>query len=420
MSDWSLLLKFDKSGLATNENGADIPDNMLQTAAHCIFDKKVLEVAPGRTRKYTAMESGAAVDGIHRAWDKAGNKKTLVACNGKIKYDNGSAWADLQTGLTAGVDYDFKNWDDRTFIINGKDDAREFYPRSNLIQKAGLEPPRFYKKVAYFESDETINIGSGIEADNIIYRPTERTGSSSRSLKLTATAGSATSSYVTFSPAQDFSKFTNGSDVTKDDFVCISVFHRIRDYIAGITLRFYTSDNNYFQTTIDATDLDPILLRNNQWTDIKIRRSRFEEPGAVTGTPSWSNITRFYCILTAVTGTAVINVDNVYLKNSPIKATSYAKTIDSFENGTDGWTQNGQASKFVSNRQQKYVKQGGMSLMVGITGSKTVVLTKDISVNLAQHVDGVASPTSDEIAYWVYCTNENLTSIKIEFTTTRR
>jgi hypothetical protein len=87
--EWSLLLKFDKSGLATDKNGADIPDGMLQTAAHCSFDKGVLEVAPGRTAKYTQLESGAAVDGIFRSFDNLGNKDTLVACNGKIKYDTG-------------------------------------------------------------------------------------------------------------------------------------------------------------------------------------------------------------------------------------------------------------------------------------------------------------------------------------------
>jgi hypothetical protein len=239
--EWSLLLKFDKSGLATDKNGADIPDGMLQTAAHCSFDKGVLEVAPGRTAKYTQLESGAAVDGIFRSFDNLGNKDTLVACNGKIKYDTGVAWGDLQTGLTAGVDYDWVNWQERTFIINGTDDAYEFYPRTNAIQKAGLEPPRFYKKVAYFETDETINTGSGIEVDTVYFRPTERTGSNRRSLKITAGAGATVSGYVTYASAQDFSKFPNGGSVSDNDFICISVFHRTRAYVSSISIDFYTS-----------------------------------------------------------------------------------------------------------------------------------------------------------------------------------
>jgi hypothetical protein len=403
---WSLLLKFDKSGLATKQNGADIPDNMLQTAAHCVFDNGVLEVAPGRTAKYTQLESGASVDGIFRSWDKSGNRDTLVACNGKLKYDSGAAWTDLLTGLTAGIDYDFKNWKDRTFIINGTDDAREFFPRTNAIQKAGLEPPRFYKKVAYFETDETINTGSGIEVDTVTFRPTERTGSNSRSLKLTAAASATTAGYVTYSTAQNFSIYPNGGSVSDNDFVCVSIFHRTRAYVSSITLDFYTSSGNYYRATIEADELDPIIQRNNQWTDIKIRRSRF----VATGSPNWASVARFYANLTAVTGEAVVNIDNVYIKNSPIIASSYGKDIDTFEGASGDYTV---ANCAVSNNMDyRYVKKGTKSLKFVRSGA-TATFYKTVSLNLAYHVDGVASPTSDEITIWVYGATTNLTSIAI-------
>jgi len=404
--EWSLLLKFDKSGLATDKNGADIPDGMLQTAAHCSFDKGVLEVAPGRTAKYTQLESGAAVDGIFRSFDNLGNKDTLVACNGKIKYDTGVAWGDLQTGLTAGVDYDWVNWKDRTFIINGTDDAYEFYPRTNAIQKAGLEPPRFYKKVAYFETDETINTGPGIEVDTVYFRPTERTGSNRRSLKITAGAGATVSGYVTYASAQDFSKFPNGGSVSDNDFICISVFHRTRAYVSSISIDFYTSSGNYYRATIDPTELDAVLQRDNQWTDIKIRRSRF----VATGTPAWNSVARFYVNLTGVTGSAVVNFDNVYIKNAPILATSYGKVIENFEGATADWTTDFNIS---NNMDHRYIKQGTKSLKLARTGASNKAY-KTVSLNLAYHIDGVASPTSDEITCWVYCTNTaNLTNIKL-------
>jgi hypothetical protein len=405
--DWSYLLKFDKSGLATDKNGADIPDGMLQTAAHCIFDKGVLEVAPGRTAKYTQLESGASVDGIFRSFDNLGNKDTLVACNGKIKYDTGSAWGDLQTGLTASIDYDWVNWKDRTFIINGTDDAYEFYPRTNAIQKAGLEPPRFIKKVAYFETDETINTGdSGIAVDTVYFRPTERTGNNRRSLKITAGAGATVSGYVTYSSAQNFSIFPNGGSVSDNDFICISIFHRIRAYVSAISIDFYTSSGNYYRASIDPTELDAVLQRNNQWTDIKIRRSRFE----AVGSPNWASVARFYVNLTGVTGSAVVNFDNVYIKNAPIIATSYGKVIENFEGATADWTTDFTIS---NNMDYRYVKQGTKSLKLVRTGASDTAY-KVVSLNLAYHVDGVASPTSDEITCWVYCTNTaNLTNIKL-------
>lgn len=410
--DWSLLLRFDKSGLATNENGADIPDGMLQTAAHCIFDKKVLEVAPGRTAKYTQLETGTTVDGIFRSWDKEGNRDTLVACNGKIKYDTGAAWGDLTTGLTAGIDYDFKNWKDRTFIINGTDDAREFYPRTNAIQKAGLEPPRFYKKVAYFETDETINTGdAGVAVDTVYFRPTERTGNNRRSLKITAAAASTVSGYVTYGTAQDFSKFPNGGSVSDNDFICVSIFHRTRAYVSAITLDFYTSAGAYYRATIEADELDPILQRNNQWTDIKIRRSRF----VATGAANWASVARFYANLTAVTGEAVCNFDNVFVKNAPIQAVSYGKVIDNFEGATGDYTV---SSCAVSNNMDyRYVKQGTKSLKFVRSGSPATFY-KTVSLDLGYHVDGVASPLSDEITCWVYCSSTaNLTKIKLTLET---
>ena len=404
--DWSLLLKFDKSGLATDENGADIPDNMLQTAAHCVFDKKVLEVAPGRTAKYTQIESGATVDGIFRSWDKSGNRDTLVACNGKLKYDTGSTWGDLATGLTAGIDYDFKNWKDRTFIINGTDDAREFFPRTNAIQKAGLEPPRFYKKVAYFETDETINTGAGIEVDTVYFRPTERTGASSRSLKVTAGAGATVSAYVTYATPQNFSIYPNGGSVSDNDFICISIFHRTRAYVSAITLDFYTSSGNLYRVSIDPTELDAVLQRNNQWTDIKIRRSRF----VATGTPNWASVTRFYVNLTGVTGSAVVNFDNVFIKNAPITAVSYGKLIENFEGPVGDWTTD---ATLTDNLDYRYTKQGTKSLKFVRTGASDTAY-KTVSLNLAYHVDGVASPLSDEITCWVYCpATANLTNIKL-------
>jgi hypothetical protein len=421
MAAWEKLITFEHASLVTARDGAVIPDGSLQTAQHCLLENAVLETAPSRTQKYTQIESGAQVDGIHRSFDTLANVDTLVACNGKIKYDTGSAFSDLQTGLTAGYAVDFLNYGDRTLIVNGQDDAYEFYPRTNAIQKAGLEPPRFYKKVAYFETDETFTDG---DADTSIYDITERTGISRRSMKVTATAGATQSAYVTFSSAQDFSQFSNGKSVTDNDFICVSIFHRIRSYIvqmaedgttSGLSIDFWTSAGNYYRALIDPDELDEVLLRDNQWTYLKIKRSRFTDgtgSGIGQGTGNWASVSRVYFNVTAVTGSAIVNFDNIYIKNAPMVVVPYGKIIDNFESSFSTWTVTNGSLK--DNHKYKRIKQGLQSLKFIRSGTPSTIYKDVAAINLEEYIDGVASPTSDEISFWVYSpSTAYLTSIEV-------
>ena len=255
-------------------------------------------------------------------------------------------------------------------------------------------------------TDETIN--TEFQALKLILSISDQRkgqGVTLQSLKLTAAAASTVSAYVTYSSAQDFSKFPNGGSISDNDFICISVFHRTRAYVSSISIDFYTSSGNYYTATIDPTELDAVLQRDNQWTDIKIRRSRF----VATGTPAWNSVARFYVNLTGVTGSAVVNWQR------PSKEKSYPchpaeEVIENFEGATADWTTDFNIS---NNMDHRYIKQGTKSLKLARTGASNTAY-KTVSLNLAYHIDGVASPTSDEITCWVYCTNTaNLTNIKL-------
>lgn len=402
---FELLITFDKASLVTAYNGAVIPDGTLQSAQHCIFDNNVLETASGRTQIGSQLESGAQIDGIFRSWDKWGNLDLLISVNGKIKYWTGSTFSNLQNNLTPSIPYDFLNDKDSTYIINGYDDALQFFPRTNVIQKAGLEPPRFYKKVTYFETDENI---VGEDADTTTFRIDERTGTSSRSRKVSANAGTTDYTYIIFASSQNFNVFPNSQSITNDDFVVVWIFHRTLAYISSIYIDFWQEDGKYFRATIESTDLDPILQRDNQWTEVKIRRSAFVS----TGSPSWATINRVYFQVTAVTGTAVVNFDNCYIKNTPIHGYSYRKIIDDFEGPTSDWTA-GSGSLSYSSRYKRVKTFPGHSLKMTNTNQYAY---KAVSLDLTKHIDSVTSQVSDEISLWVYIESpSNLTNIILRF-----
>ncbi|RPI56284.1 MAG: hypothetical protein EHM49_00715, partial [Deltaproteobacteria bacterium] len=404
---WNKLITFNSGTLNSFLNGAEIADNELQTAEGVIFDRGVLEKAPGRTAIGTAHVSGAKVDGVFRSYDKAGNKVLLRVVNGAIQRWTGAAWEDVETGLTAGVPYDFINSQDKTLIVNGYDDAREFDPSTNTIQKLGLEPPRFYKKAAYFESDETslFTLGTNGSFNTVNYRIEERTGTSKQSLKLTAGAGETKSSYLTYASAQDFSLFPNGLVISNDAFFCVHILHRERDYVDAIYIDFETSAGNYYRFTIDGTDLDQVYARDNVWTPIQLKKS----VAVATGSPDWASIAKVTFSLVGQTGTAEVYFDNCYWKNPPIEAVRYKKAIDSFEGLVSDYTVTN--ASLSSNLNLNYIKEGTKSLKVVIVGAQTVTLYRTVSVNLAQYIDGITSQESDVISLQVKGATPNLTSL---------
>jgi len=399
---FELLITFNKASLFTTYNGAEIPDGTLQNATNCIFDNNVLETASGKTVIGTQLENGAAIDGIFRSWDKLGNAKLLAAVNGKIKYWTGATWTDLQTGLTVGP-CDFLNYKNSTYIVNGYD-AYEYIPRTNVIQKAGLEPPRFYIKAAYFEEDENIS-GDGYSLDSNTYRIDERTGNCSRSLKVTADAGQTKYGKVTYA-ARDLSTFPNGQAVTDNDYIIVWIFHRVLSYISSIFIDFAQDASNYFRATIEQEHLDPILQQDNQWTEVKIKRSAFGK----TGNPSWSTINWASFSVTAAGGTAVVNFDNCYIKNTPIKATKYGKVIDDFDGPTSDWVA-ASGSVSYSSKYKRVKTYPGHSLVITNTNQNAY---KGVYFDLTKFNDGATSQDSDEISLWVYIEHPgNLTSIEL-------
>ncbi len=415
---WSKTIIFDKASLNSALDGGDIADHELKTASHVLFDKGVIEKGIGRTQLGTTLEGGAVIDGQWRSWNKDGDKQHICEVNGKIKRWTGSTWSDLSlptlpngaSALNIGTRFDHLNHNDKTLIVNGLDPAIEFNPATNDLKLLGLEPLQWFKKVAYFETDETITQDTATASrDTTVYRSEERTGKSRASLKLYASAGAVTpQGHITYTSAQNFSIFDNNSAMSNDDLLILWIFHTTRVNVASLNVDFWTSTGNYYRATIDVSELDPILVRNNQWTKVKVRRSRF----VATGSPSWANINRFYASMTSVTGATTVYVDNAHWVNAPIQATSYQKTIDNFEGVLSDWTAS--VGTLTNNFNYRFVKDQLKSLKWVHTASATIVKNLATTLDLTQYIDGITSQTSDQIALWVYTLSTvNLTSITI-------
>ena len=409
---WEKVIRFDNMSLNSALDGADIADNECQKAVDVIFDNKILEKAPGRTIVGTEVTAGYPVDGICKSWNKAGDKALLRVVNGTLERWTGAAWTSVQSGLKADVSYDFINTDDKTIIVNGYDEALEFDPSTNEIKKLGLEPPKYYKKIAYFETDEddVWTLDADHSFSSSVFLKEERTGKSKRSLKALADAATSTTSTLIYASVQDFSVYGNGIAFSNSELFRISILHRIRSYVASITFKFITSlgtPNNEFTLTIDGSELDPENGRDNVWTDISAKRSRFVS----TGSPDWSTITQFSITVTGQTGTAEVYFDNCYWKNPPIEVVIYRKTIESFEGLLSDWTV--VDGSVADNVDPVYLLEGTKSIKITRSAATTTAY-KTVSLNLNQFEDGIVIQDSDEICIAVHVpATTNLTSVTI-------
>lgn len=411
---WEKIIKFDDMGLNSALDGADIDDNECHEAVDVIFDNKVMEKAPGRVIVGTEISGAYPVDGVWRSWNKAGDKVLLRVVNGVLERWTGSAWTTVQSGLRADVSYDFINANDKTIIINGYDEALEFDPATNAIKKLGLEPPRYYKEIAYFESDEESlwTLDADHSFNTTIFLREERTGKNKQSLKALAHGAEATVSTLTYATAKDFSIYDNGISISDSDFFRISILHRTRSYVDSITFKFITSTgapDNEFTLIIDGSELDPDYGRDNVWTDISAKKSRFVSGG----TPNWNNIIAFSITLTGQTSTAEVYFDNCYWKNAPMEAVEYRKTIENFEGLLSAWTVTG--GTVADNVAPAYLLEGTKSLKITRSGATTTAY-KTVALNLNEFADGVLIQSSDEICIAVHVpATTNLTSVTIRF-----
>ena len=407
---WQKLIDFSNIGLNSGIDGADIGDNECQKALDVVFDNGAMEKAPGRT--IVGNSPGAyPVGGVHRAWDKSGNKTLLKAVNGILYRWTGTEWTSVQDGLTPAVKCDFFDADDKTLIVNGYDEALEFDPSNNSIQKLGLHSPRYFDKIAYFEDNEESlwSLGTGAAFSNVVYSIEERTGNTKQSLYLISPAATTRTCTMTYASAQDFSKFQTDAPtilISNDDYFCASILHRTRSYIDTIFFDFITSTGNYYRLTVNGSELDPDAGRDNVWTNIIGKKARF----VATGSPDWSNITKFAISVTGITGSAEIFVDDCYWKNSPIEATIYRKAIDNFEGALSAWTvTNGTLSDNITN-----FVEGTKSLVVTRSNTPTT-LYKNVSLDLSKFIDQAPVQTSDEISIQAYVpASANLTSITLK------
>lgn len=156
---WVKILTFEKASLNTYLDPINIDDSDWHQATNIAFQRGNAEFA----EEWTAaggipLESGARIDGLHRSFDKFGNAYLIAAVNKRIKSYNGTAtWTDKYTAFTVkDTPYSFINYQNKTLIINGTDDIVAFDPNSNTAAKYGFNPPRFFKRVAYFETDISI------------------------------------------------------------------------------------------------------------------------------------------------------------------------------------------------------------------------------------------------------------------------
>ncbi len=407
---WEKIISFQKSSLVTRYDGADIADEHLQVVEDFFFDNAVLE----KTKKPVALngtplEGGThPIQGVWRSHNQKADKVTLTVCNKKLKRWTGAAFADVYT-FNNDERTDFLNWEDQTIIINGKDDALSFDPSNNTVQKFGLEPGHYYKRIAYFESDEALTqVTATAVKDAVFVKNRERSGDNKYSLKLTSVVGTPAEGYIVpLASSVDLAQFPNGLSTSDNDMICLSILHRILNYVDYVEIDFWTSTGNYFRLTVDGTELDQKYARDNQWTDIIARRSRC----VTVGDPTWFSISRVYFRLYAQTGTSTVYIDNVYLKNAPIEVTRYKVAIENFEGGIADWVKSG--GTLSDNANTTYIREGTKSLKYvgGTQNFYKNISAKDLSI----YTDGVPIPTSDLAGVEFWGSTTNLTSIELRF-----
>ena len=97
-------------------------EEALQTQ-NC-FVRAGLKGRMGQTKFETdEVVADKKIIGLHRFYYGADNKQLIVVSDSKIRYHNGSTWADIDTGQTAGKNSLITTWGalDKVFICNGTD-----------------------------------------------------------------------------------------------------------------------------------------------------------------------------------------------------------------------------------------------------------------------------------------------------------
>lgn len=416
---WVKILTFEKASLNTYLDPINIDDSDWHQATNIAFQRGNAEFA----EEWTAaggipLESGARIDGLHRSFDKFGNAYLIAAVNKRIKSYNGTAtWTDKYTAFTVkDTPYSFINYQNKTLIINGTDDIVAFDPNSNTAAKYGFNPPRFFKRVAYFETDTSIEAitttgtheDSASVEDLVRFDPSERTGKARRSWRLTS-AGTSKPAVVISTPASalNLSTYDNGETAGSSDFVCLSLWYSDRSAISSVTVDLYTG-TAYYRATIPSTNFDPELLRDNIWTYHRLSRTDF---AVGSGSPGWTAITKVVVTVNAVGSALVMNVDNIYITNAPMNATSYGKVIEDFGGG--GWTYSSGMTEAQVYNNYKFVKMGMRALKVSIIATGAAyTMYKTVALDLSKYGDDVTSNTSDQICLFMYLsTTTGLTNV---------
>lgn len=385
--------------LNAKDDPSEIGDTELQVAEATIFDDKVAEKAPGTTKinPTNQLESGAKLDGVWRSYSKDGTPRLIAVCKGKVF--SSSDWTTaLYEDLTAGKRCTFKDYGGKTIITNGYDDPIVYNPKTDLVEGAiAIQGPRQIKKVAYFETDETWTGGA---ADKEAHVLDEYSGDSLQGRKLTSTGNWVVASRE---GAWDFTKFDDNENIGTWDFMDVSIFHRIRNDVEAIAIRFETSSGNYYNYQFTKDELDPEEQRDYQWTHLHIRKNAFTK----TNSPNWATITAIRVYLDGAAGkTTEITFDNIRFRRTPPIAGEFKKYIATFEEGDETWTGG------AVDTNPKHVKEGAMGRRLDD------ILTSaycDKSLDLTRWISGQDQSDSDEIQIWAHVNNSSkVTSVTLK------
>ncbi len=384
---------------ATTVNEYDDPALLditeLSVAQNVIFDKKMIQKVPG-TLKYNSDSGAQAVLALHRAYGRDGTKKFIRLANGILRSD-GSAFGttSLLSALTTTKLTPFIDINNRAYGVNQTDGVIRYDPVKDQAIKTAITGPLLRKKIAFFESDETwtkISPSGLVTQDTDHFQSDEFSGKSCTSLKLTDLYNNVWASR-TFN--LDLSVFDNGKPSSEDDLICFSTLVKTRPVFLAIIFYIGAGYSTSFAISLYITDFSNTEY---EWKHWKLKKSAFIR----NNNPNWNNVTGMVFGYTDGTFTNPIYIDKMFLQNKPIKAVEMRRQIASCNSG-DGFTGTG-----VSIANDKWFEDNS-SLKFSPNANETLTATANplgAQVDLSTWPNGVASPTSDEIVFQIYVTDD--------------
>lgn len=399
-----------------------IKNEELQAATGVVLENGMIEKIKGTNRLYNIV-AATPVYGLHRAYGLGSEKYTLYLCNGSLKVtEDFSAPSTLITGLANEIT-PFINVQNVSYGVNKTDGIIRYDPRLTTLDtptnagasiKSGIFGPNQYKKVAFFETDETWTQNAGtVAVDYGTVRADEFSGNAMRSLKFTAAVSSNAQATMNFSSTLDLTTFGNSITSNTDDQIRFFIFWDIYNNFDYMTLEFSANDTTFTDKYTFTTYAINLKSINYIWNEIVASKSSF----VITGSPVWSALKSARITVYAnANGGLNLWTDYMSQKTCPPLTFIFRKAIRNFD-GNESWSVFSGAGTIAIDNQ--YYKEGVASRKVNNgAGGTTVVKSTFTAIDLSKWPDNSDISASDQVCYWVrHTTRSNITSIEVQLGT---